>query len=198
MEQKIDHKNLSDEELVGLLNNGDGAAFVEIFSRFRVLLFSFAYKRLGDKELTKDLIHDAFADIWEKRSSLNIPGGLPSFLVTVIKNRILNHYKHQKVSQKYIDSFQKYLSNQQDTTDYLVRNNDLSALIEKEIAALPEKMRRVFELSRKNHLSRQEIAEHLDVPEGNVKINMQRALKILKGRLGDTSIIALIYFTFLS
>ncbi|MNL14213.1 RNA polymerase sigma factor [compost metagenome] len=64
-----------------------------------------------------------------------------------------------------------------------MRHNNLVALIEKEIEALPEKMRIVFELSRKNAMTRKEISEHLGLPENTVRTNMNRALKILKGKL---------------
>jgi RNA polymerase sigma factor (sigma-70 family) len=65
----------------------------------------------------------------------------------------------------------------------LIRENDLLALIEKEIAALPEKMRVVFELSRKESMNRKEISEHLGLPENTVKTNMYRALKMLYRKL---------------
>lgn len=185
------YKNFSDAELVDLLKEGNNAAFIEVFDRYYVLLFSFACRRLDDKEIAKDLIHDAFADIWEKRETVNIPGELGAFLFTVIKNRILDHYKHSKVSQKYIDHFQHYIDNNQDSTDHLVRHNDLLALIEKEIAALPEKMRIVFELSRKNTMNRKEISEHLGLPENTVKTNMHRALKILRSKLGYCSFVSI-------
>lgn len=177
------YNRFSDTELVDLLRKEDNRAFIEIFDRFYVLLFSFACRRLDDKEIAKDLIHDAFSDIWEKRETVNIPGELGAFLFTVVKNRILDHYKHSKVSQKYIDHCQHHLSNEQDNTDHLIRENDLLALIEKEIAALPEKMRIVFELSRKEFMNRKEISEHLGLPENTVKTNIQRALKILYRKL---------------
>lgn len=190
------YNNFSDAELVGLLAEGDNAAFIEVFDRYYVLLFSFACRRLDDKEIAKDLIHDAFADIWEKRETVNIPGELAAFLFTVVKNRILDHYKHNKVSQKYIDHFQHYIDNHQDSTDHLVRHNDLLALIEKEIAALPEKMRIVFELSRNETMNRKEISEHLGLPENTVKTNMHRALKILRRKLGYCSFVVVCFYLF--
>lgn len=183
MEPVIDYKRLSDADLVIRLRHSDDAAFIEIFDRYYILLFSFTCRRLNDKEISKDLIHDAFADIWEKRTTVNIPGELIAFLFTVVKNRILDHYKHQKITKKYAENFQPYLDQVQSATDHLVRQHDLQALIEKEIAALPEKMRIVFELSRKNAMNRQEISEHLGMPENTVKTNLQRSLKILRTKL---------------
>ncbi len=180
------YNRFSDTELVDLLRKEDNRAFIEIFDRYYVLLFSFACRRLDNKENAKDMIHDAFSDLWEKRITANIPGELGAFLFTVVKNRIIDHYKHSKVLQKYIDHCQNHLSNQQDNTDHLIRENNLLALIEKEIAALPEKMRIVFELSRKESMNRKEISQHLGLPENTVKTNMHRALKILYRKLVDS------------
>lgn len=191
----LHYKTYSDAELISFLRNGDHAAFTEIFSRFGTLLFSITQRRLNDKELSKDLIQEVFADLWEKRLTLHIPGNLQSFLITVIKNRILDHYKHQKVTQKYIDHFQHYLNNSENKADHLLRHNDYAALIEKEIAALPEKMRTVFELSRKDYMNRKEIAELLSIPEATVRINMNRALKKLRVRLG--TLLSLIYMLYI-
>lgn len=195
MGSKADYNSLSDIELVSQLKAGNPMAFTAIVERHYNLLFSFAYRRLEDKEQAKDTIYDAFADLWEKHDRIGEVPNLEAFLITVVKNRILNHYRRQKISRRYIDHFQQYLNTHQNDSDHLVRHNDLKTLIEKEIAALPEKMRVVFELSRKNGMNRSEIAEHLDIPENTVKTNLQRALRILRGKLPPNGFSSL--FTFL-
>lgn len=60
------------------------------------------------------------------------------------------------------------------------------ALIEKEIDALPPKMREVFKLSRQHHLSHSQIAAKLDISEQTVSKQITNALKILRTRLGIT------------
>jgi RNA polymerase sigma-70 factor (ECF subfamily) len=60
----------------------------------------------------------------------------------------------------------------------------MEELIEKEIAALPPKMREVFELSRKANLNYREISEKLNISDNTVKKQMSNALKILRSRLG--------------
>lgn len=85
----------------------------------------------------------------------------------------------------YIDSFAKYLSNvSQKGTDFLVRHNDLQTFIEKEIENLNPRTKQVFNLSRNSHLTRKEIAQHLDISEETVKSHMHGALKVLKLKLG--------------
>ncbi len=69
-------------------------------------------------------------------------------------------------------------------TGHRVRENDLKAYIEKEIQALPPKMKQIFELSRKAHLSHKEIAEKLDTSENNVSTQITNALRILRTKIG--------------
>lgn len=189
-----DYKAISDDQLIHFLKNSDSKAFSEIFRRYRSVLLLYTYRRVKDTERSKDLIHDAFVNIWSKRDALDIPGELRSYLITVIKNRILDYYKRARVSQRYLDDFDTYLSLHDDTTDHRIRHNELSSLIEKEVAALPKKMRMVFELSRNEHMSRKEISDYLDVSEENVKTNMRRALKILKDRFGELLMLLLLTF----
>ncbi|SMC47143.1 RNA polymerase sigma factor [Pedobacter africanus] len=182
----------TEPELAGLLKQGDKDAFTEIFTRYQSLLYIFAYKKTADREEAKDLIHDLFGMLWEKRESLSVAGNLAPYLFTLLKNKIFDLYKHKKVSQRYLDTFQDYLDVEPEAADYRVRHKDLAELIEKEIAALPEKMRIVFELSRNTDMSRKEIAERLGLPEETVKSRMHHSLKILKGKLGTKSF--LIFF----
>jgi RNA polymerase sigma-70 factor (family 1) len=179
----------TDHELVDLLKSDDHSAFNEIFERYGPVLISFAYRKVYDVDLAQDLVHDVFTDLWAKRLSHQISKGFEPFIFTSVRNRILDHHKHRKVSQRYLDNFKEYMTQSEDSADHLVREHDLAALIEREVAALPEKMRIVFELSRHTDMSRKEIAEHLGMPEETVKTNMHRALKILKGRLGDSLIL---------
>lgn len=178
------YPKLPDSDLVRLLKQDDQNAYTEIFNRYKTLLYIFAYKKTNDREEAKDLVHELFMNTWEKRATANMPTGLAPYLFGMLKNRILDLYKHKKVSQRYLDTFQYYLNTDNNATDSLVRHNDLNSIIEKEIAALPEKMRQVFEMSRKTNLSRKEIAEELNVSEQTVKSHMYHALKILKTRLG--------------
>lgn len=181
----------TDQELAALLKQGDQHAFTEVFERYHSLLYIFAYKKIGDREEAKDMVHDLFASIWEKHKESNISGLILPYLYTVLKHRIFDLYKHKKVSQRYLDNFQEYLDVEPDATDHRVRHNDMAALIAKEIAALPEKMRIVFEMSRDTEMSRKEIAEKLGIPEETVKSRMHSSMKILKGKLGPNT-----YFLF--
>lgn len=145
-----DHKRLSDAELLSQLRSGSRIAFTEIFERYRNLLFSFTYRRINDKEASKKLIHSAFTHIWKKRLTLDITDDLQLYLVALVKDAILDYYKHKKVSPAYLASFNAYLKSRENAPVQLTRYMNLSDLIEQEIEALPESMRAAY-LSVQHH-----------------------------------------------
>ncbi|WP_069658881.1 RNA polymerase sigma factor [Arcticibacter eurypsychrophilus] len=177
--------SISDSELVVLLKQDSKEAYTEIYDRYHGILYAFAYKKLNDREEAKDLIHELFLLLWERRSFLDVKLGLSAYLFTAVRNRVLNLIKHKKISSAYVESFQQYMDNNLFAADELLQQKELTAFIEKEIQALPYKMRQVFELSRKDHYSRGEIAQELNLSEETVKSHMHHAIKILRAKLGS-------------
>jgi len=175
---------LSDKELTSLIKGGDEASFAEIYNRFYGILYLHAYKRLNNEEEARDVIHELFAALWTKRESFEIETNLSGYLYSSIRNRILDIITHKKVEEKYIDSLQNYIDHDFNYADHLVRERDLTSLIEKEISFLPDRMREIFQLSRKSHLSHKEIAILLGLSEQTVRTQVKKALKVLRLRLG--------------
>ncbi|MNY50000.1 RNA polymerase sigma factor [compost metagenome] len=82
-----------------------------------------------------------------------------------------------------MDSLQLAIEEGECSTDNLVNEKELTKRIESELANLPEKMRVVFELSRKYDYSYKEIADELSITDHTVKKQMSNALKILRSRI---------------
>lgn len=176
--------NLSDQDLAVLLKDGDHGAYEEIYKRYHVLLYLYAYKKLKDKEAAKDLIQEVFLNLWNKRQTYTIETQLAGYLYRTVRNRAFDIFAHQKVAQQYIDSLQTHLNTDTATTDHLLREKEIQTIIDNEIALMPKGMREVFELSRKHYLSHKEIATQLNMSEEAVNKQIKRALRTLRVRLG--------------
>lgn len=186
-------KTSSDQELALLLQKGCHAAYAELYQRYFRLLFVHAYKRLGDKEQAKDIIQELFISTWENRNTFSLKSSFAGYFFKTVNNRIVNHYLHENVKEKYASHFVSFVSNIETRSDYLIREKQLAALIEKEIQQLPAKMRQIFELSRKEYLSHKEIAEQLSLTEKTVDRQVSNALLRLKGKF---LLLAVFYFLF--
>lgn len=178
------YSEIADVELVALLKQGDKEAYAEIYNRFKGILYIHAYRLLQDKEEAKDTVHEIFARLWTKREQLQLTIGLSAYLYAAVRNRIFDLIARKKVESEYLSSLQAFIRQDDFITDHLVREKELVAMIEREIAALPPKMREVFELSRKANLTHRQIAEQLDISEQTVKKQVNNALKTLRLKLG--------------
>src|SRR5690606_133945 len=118
-----------------------------------------------------------------KKEKLLLTRTLSAYLYASIRNQVLDRIARQKIETRYIESLNTFLVTNTSATDHRVREKQLRSLIEKEISALPPKMRRVFEMSRKAHLSHREIASELNISEKTVKKQINNALKVLRVRL---------------
>ncbi len=181
----------TDQELLELLKKSDQAAFTEIYDRYKLLLHRYAYRWLQDKEAVKDVIQELFTVLWTRREALVLNENLSGYLYVSVRNGILRKISQDKRFAAYAVSLADYADKGESITDHRLRENQLRAIIEKEIATLPSKMREVFELSRNSHLSHTEIAERLNLSEHTVRSHIKKALKILRSRLG---FYLLIYF----
>jgi RNA polymerase sigma-70 factor (family 1) len=180
------YNRLSDLELIRLLQASDHGAYTEIYNRFFPLLFVHAVKKLKDSDQAKDIIHEMFTKLWVRRENPLTDANLIGYLYTLLKNRILDFLNHQQVEIKYISHLKTFTAlNNNSRADALIREKEMSKYINKEIEALPLKMRTIFLLSRKDELSYREIAEKLNTSENNVSKQINNAIKILKIRLGQ-------------
>src|SRR5690606_32930605 len=184
-------KNYTDQQLTSLLKGGDHAAYAEIYHRYKKLLYVFALKRLDDEREVEDILHELFLSLWTKRAQFDEKTLLAPYLYNAVRYQIINIFSKRKLATRYLDSFNQYQKNEftAEETDHLIRHKELTALIEKEIAQLPKKMREIFLLSRETGYTRKEIAQQLGLSEETVKSHMFHALKILKTKLGSLSVL---------
>lgn len=178
------YSSFSDSELADIFAEGDDKAFTEIYNRYFGILYVHAFKILGNEDEAKDILQELFSSLWVRRQDLRLTGNLSSYLYAAVRNKMFDLLAHKKVASKYTDSLRRLAGTSYLITDHRIRERELKILIEKEIAALPAKMRHIFELSRKEYYSHQEIAHKLNLSEQTVRTQVKNALRILRVKLG--------------
>ncbi|MCD8539128.1 MAG: RNA polymerase sigma-70 factor [Leadbetterella sp.] len=172
-----------DQQLMDLVRQHDERAFTEIYHRYKGVLFVHAFRMLESEEEAKDVIQDLFTVLWQRRQDMVLKGNLSSYLYSAVRNRILDQMARSRTRDRYIHSLEGFLREGEEMTDHLLREKELSQLIEREVALLPEKMRQIFRLSRGSELSHKEIAEKMNLSDKTVKKQISNALIILRKKL---------------
>jgi RNA polymerase sigma-70 factor (ECF subfamily) len=181
---------LTDYELVTRLNQEDNRAFEEVYNRYWHPLYNHARRMLKDDEEAADVVQEIFSSVFEKMGSLTFHSTLAAYLFQAIRYKIINLFHREQVRHKYVQSLRAYFDRDDAQADDTLRAKEMAELIEREIAALPPKMREVFELSKKAYLSNKEIAEIVNISEATVKKHLVVALKRLRTRLTSTMLLS--------
>lgn len=180
----ITYSTFSDRELAAFLKGGDRAAFTEIYDRFRGLLYIYACKIVKDDDAAEDLVQEIFISLWDKRADLVLKSSFSAYLYAAVRFKFFDLVDKNKVRSDYVEAFQLFLDRGECITDNYIDEKELAMRIESEIANLPDKMREVFVLSRKENLSNKDISARLNISEKTVKNQLSNALKILRSKLG--------------
>lgn len=171
----------TDEELVKLIFNGDEVAFTCLYRRHWEFLYMAAAKILRSDDFAVDVVQDVFYSFWIKREETNINGSVRGYLYTSVRYKALNIIKKNLSNKDYLDVLIKTIpqydeQNAQQILQLKELNQNITAIIDK----MPEKMQKVYKLSRLEGLSHQEISVKLGISKETVKKHIQHALAILK------------------
>ena len=82
------------------------------------------------------------------------------------------------------------------STDQYFAESELRNAVQKSLGKFPPRCREIFELSRLNGFSNQEISDKLDISKRTVELQISNALKILRKELTEYLPLLLIFWLF--
>ena len=158
--------------------------FEKLFKEFFIPLSNFAKQYVQDLDTAKDITQKVFLTLWEKRSQMNPEQSIKSYLFTSVKNRSLNYIRdHKKYRSEVLDLDCGDINMMEEERP--LEMADVQARVEQALNELPEKCRKVFELSRFRGMKYKEIAEELQIAQKTVEAHMSKAMKSLRENLKD-------------
>lgn len=170
--------NLTDNQLIEQIREGDSMAFEVLYRRYWKKLFVMALNKTQDEEQAKEISQEIFVDIWERRASLNI-SNVAAYLHTAAKFKIISSYKNQLQSQiEYLEIPDQSTSDQLDLKDF--EKALLSA-----VQLLPDKTKEIFVQNRLEQKTVKEISQSLQIPERTIEYHITQALRFLRLHLQD-------------
>lgn len=173
--------------IISELKKGNVKVFEQIYHTNAGPLLTFANSLIGDFDSAKDIVHDVFVTVWEKRGSLTINTSLKAYLYRCVRNACFDYFKHQKVINKFQDQSKvelvdreiNYLSSVGEFTEELLFEKRLEE-VKRVIELLPDQCKRIFKLSRFEGMRNKEIASQLGISVRSVDTQIYRALKTLR------------------
>lgn len=185
----LDHRELSDKQLVNLVGQSNRLAFNELFNRYWDNLYYAAFNVLNDELASEDAVQEVFIDLWLRRNSIKIKN-TSAFLNKAIRNQTAKYLRRAKFTSQHKEIFNRILSPL--LADHAVNFSELKQHINSSLQKLSPKCREVFELSRFEHLSNKEIAERKKLSIRTVETHISNALRLLRIYLKDAALLMII------
>lgn len=166
-----------------------------LFKQYYPRLCHFAWQLLGDKELSEDVVQDAFMAYWKNREAiLENEVAIKNFLYSSVRNSCLNAFRRSKVMERYHQLHQEEAFEESQVMAKIIRTEVMDEILNV-MQTLPEGCKEVFRLGYLEGLSNPQIAKQLEISVNTVKTQKQRGLNVLRAKLNPEffALIAAIY-----
>jgi RNA polymerase sigma factor (sigma-70 family) len=175
----LEPQTYNEKELLLRLAEGHEQAFSLIVNHWWQPVMNHAMTYLKSVPVAEETTLDIFEKIWHKREQLAEIESFKDWLYIVSRNELISRVR-KKITSAVVD-----LGEFSDIEDVYFPGKrlelmDLSLVIDKATKQLTSQQRQVFELSRRDGLTHQEIAEHLGLSRQTVKGHMVNALNSLR------------------
>ncbi len=177
--------NLTDEELVDLLNQGSGAAFTAIYDRYKVQLASNLLRMLKSADLAEEVLQELFMSLWEHRERIDRQQSVAGYLYRSAVNMSKNVYRKVAGDQRMREQLLLHFEYAQRSVDDYIHGKEAREALDRLINQLPPQQRQVYCLCKLEGKSYKEVSQLLNITETTVNSHIRNANKFLRGQLGN-------------
>ena len=179
----IPYPELSDNELLALLDKDSELAFSEIYNRYWEKMYSYSIRLTKSDEESADIVQEIFISLWNRKSDLTVRGSLASYLIKSARNLSLRYIERNIHLTDFSEKLTEFIADTSQNIEESISVKELERQIELGIEKLPKKMKEVYILSRNEQLSYREISLKLNISEETVKKQIHNSLKIISSAL---------------
>ncbi|GAB3585348.1 RNA polymerase sigma-70 factor [Hymenobacter daeguensis] len=170
-------------ERLAQLRQTNPSAFIELlFKTFYAPLGAVAYRVVPDRAVVEDLLQDVFMKVWQGLAELPAIASYRAYLTRMALNAAL---RYRQRDQRQVAWDEAPPDTAPVAPDALAQLHAAEATdaIAAALGKLPPQCRVVFELSRYEEMSYQQIADALELSPKTVENQMGKALRILRQEL---------------
>lgn len=166
-------------------------------------IYLFAKSYVHDKWAAEDIASETIITYWEITRQKEIRHPL-TFLFSIARNKSIDHLRRELtreetialLSETGIRELNTRISALEACNPGALYSREVTGIIKKTLASLPETTRKIFEMSRFEDLSRKNIAEAMNMTAKGVEYHLSKALKSLRIALRDYLPALLTFFPF--
>ena len=183
----------TDEELVARSIGGDSESFDQLILRWERPIYALAYRTIGREEEARDVCQETFLRAFRALPRFRGDAKFSSWLYRIALNLCRDWLRRERRTPTVqppegMDLMEMAVAAEpSESIEDLVARKDLSRLVEKAMALLPEEQRTAIVLKEYHGLTFQEIADLVGCPLSTVKTRLYQGLTVLRRELARSA-----------
>jgi RNA polymerase sigma-70 factor (ECF subfamily) len=182
----------TDEELVARSVGGDAESFNQLILRWERPIYALAYRTIGREEDARDVCQETFLRAFRALPGFRGQAKFSSWLYRIALNLCRDWVRRERRAPivqppEDVDLIELAAAAEpSESIEDLVSRKDLTRLVERAMARLPDDQRTAIVLKEYHGLTFQEIADLLGCPLSTVKTRLYQGLTVLRRDLASS------------
>ena len=187
-------KEKSNTDLLNLLKKGDMTAFDAIYERYCKRLYGFVLRYIKQEADAQEIVQEVFLKLWESREKIDTYSSFDSFIFTIAYNTTISLLRKRVNEGKYLEylQYRQHINNADDIINE-IHFREIKEQLKSSLDQLTPRQREIFQLSREEGLTHDEISKKLNISPNTVKNHMVSTLAFLKSRISKTMIAGVLF-----
>ena len=184
----------SDEELMQEIKADNMFAFDALYKKYSKKLYKFGYSILKSPEESENLMQDVFLNLWENRHKVEKDSSIKSYIFTIAYNSAISVIRKKAKESQFVEYLKSLQQINIEPVNVELEYNELTKKLDEIVKALPQRQKEVYLMHKVDGLKYSEITERLHISVNTIENHMSRALKTIRKKLGNYSVIAILFF----
>ena len=183
----------TDEELVARSIRGDAESFDQLILRWERPIYALAYRTIGREEDARDVCQETFLRAFRALPGFRGQAKFSSWLYRIALNLCHDWMRRERrapvmQAPEGVDLMELAAETEpSESIEELVVRKDLTELVKRAMARLPEEQRTAIVLKEYHGLTFQEIADLVGCPLSTVKTRLYQGLSVLRRELAKSA-----------
>jgi RNA polymerase sigma-70 factor, ECF subfamily len=169
--------DIPSDEVFRRIASGDRLAMSTLFARYRVLIYRWLLRSVGDTALAEDLLNDVFLEVWRNAGSFDGRSSVSTWLLALARRTALSAHRSKPHDKLDAELAPTVLAASDEPDQPLQR--DRAAVLRHSLAQLSSEHREALDLVYYHRKSLKEVSQIVGMGEQTVKTHMCDARKRL-------------------
>lgn len=166
--------------LLKYIAEGSEEAFRELFDRYKSSFYAVAFRMSRSAYVAEEIVQEVFVQIWLKRQLIAKARNPSGYLMSILHNCVYAHFRKAAKEKRIQELLAETMQEHEAGPEWVILEKEHRGIIEKIINRLPPQQKMIYKLAKQEGVSREKIANQLNLSPNTVRNHLAAAVDYLR------------------